>query len=215
MSKSIGNVIDPVEYLDAYGVEAVRFYFAREIPSTEDGDFTKEKFIASYNGNLSNGVGNLVSRTAKMATQYFEGKVARKGETDVPVRVATGTMSGAEKREGWTIPYLVEHEFLPAYHKAMEVFEVHRGTEVALRLAALLDEYIADYEPFKLVKSDPEKTKIILANTLYGIAHVAAMLEPIIPETVGKIRATIGANDTLTAFSVTSLAAPLYPRHNA
>ncbi|OHA83558.1 MAG: methionine--tRNA ligase [Candidatus Yonathbacteria bacterium RIFOXYC1_FULL_52_10] len=216
MSKSIGNVIDPVEYLDAYGVEAVRFYFAREIPSTEDGDFTKEKFIASYNGNLSNGVGNLVSRTVKMATQYFEGDVARTPETDVPVRTAAGTMSGAEKREGWTIPYLIEHEILPAYHKAMEALEVHRGTEAALRLAALLDEYIADHEPFKLVKTDPEKTKIILANVLYGITHVARMMQPIIPETAGKIFATIGAkDDTLTHFSVTALDAPLYPRHDA
>src|SRR3989338_5878225 len=75
MSKSIGNVLNPEDFISEYGVEALRYYLAREVSPTEDWDLTREKFKEVYNANLANGLGNLVSRICKMAEQYFGGKV--------------------------------------------------------------------------------------------------------------------------------------------
>ena len=67
ISKSLGNVIDPIEYIDKYGVDAVRYYLLREIPAFSDGDFSQKRFVDVYNSELANGLGNLVSRVAKLA----------------------------------------------------------------------------------------------------------------------------------------------------
>lgn len=215
MSKTIGNVVDPKEYVERYGAEALRFFLAREISSVEDGDFTEEKLIASYNGNLANGIGNLVSRTIKMATQYFDGAVSRTSETDVPINQTVETMSGVETREGWTIPYIIKNDILPAYTDAMDRCEVHKAMEAVLRLTALLDAYIAGHEPYKLIKTDRVKTESIITNALYGIFFAAVMLEPVIPESAKKIFATLGADEDMKHFNITPLEQSLFPRKEA
>ncbi len=72
MSKTIGNVVDPLAVIKEYGTDAFRYYLAREIDPFEDGDFTEEKFKQAYNANLANGLGNLVSRIMKMSQTYLD-----------------------------------------------------------------------------------------------------------------------------------------------
>jgi len=85
MSKTVGNVIDPIEIIDNYGLDAFRYFFARHIPTQDDGDFTWEKFENAYNNELGNDLGNLISRVASMITRYQAGVIgdAPKGEHDM------------------------------------------------------------------------------------------------------------------------------------
>ncbi|MCK5592193.1 MAG: methionine--tRNA ligase, partial [Candidatus Pacebacteria bacterium] len=215
MSKTIGNVIDPHEYIDTYGVDAFRYYLAREISPFEDGDFTKDKFIEVYNANLANGLGNLVSRTLKMAEKYFDGNVSRKMTTDVPLRIRRESLSGTDDLGGYSIPYTIQKDILPQYQKKMDAFDIQKASDVAWELIGILDGYITDHEPFKLIKKDPEKTENILWNVLFGISVIADMIAPIMPKTSKEIKKVIAAHDDgkgSTVFQTVPLSNPLFSR---
>jgi methionyl-tRNA synthetase len=216
MSKSIGNVIDPKEYIEKHGQNALRGYFAREISPFEDGDFTESKFLESYNANLANGLGNLVSRVVKMAADYFEGNIKNCVVAEVPLKRRFETVSGVEETNGSPLPRVVSGEIMPKYREHMDRYEIHRATETVWGLMKRMDGYVTDYEPYRLIKTDKNKTEAILWNLLYGIHHVANMLYPIMPEASDKIREIIGAkiseNGEAESFSVKSVDKPLFPR---
>lgn len=216
MSKSIGNVINPKEYIEKHGQNALRGYFAREISPFEDGDFTESKFLESYNANLANGLGNLVSRVVKMATDYFEGNIKNCAAMEVPFKRRFETVSGVEETNGSPLPLVVSGEIMPKYREHMDRYEIHRATETVWGLMKRMDGYVTDYEPYRLIKTDKNKTEAILWNLLYGIHHVANMLYPIMPEASDKIREIIGAriseNGEAESFSVKSVDKPLFPR---
>jgi len=203
MSKSIGNVVDPKEYIEKHGSDALRSFFGREICPFEDGDFTDEKFLESYNANLANGIGNLVSRVIKMTEQYFEGKVEIKDAAEVPLK-------GKEGAPDISVKNYINKEALPAYHERMEHYELDRATDVIWTLIKKLDGYVTDYEPYKLIKTDKEKTEAVLGNLLYGIDRIADMLSPFLPIAALKIQDLLGrsSND----FSVKHVDTPLFPR---
>jgi methionyl-tRNA synthetase len=216
MSKSIGNVVDPKEYIEKYGQNAIRAYFARDISPFEDGDFTEAKFLESYNANLANGLGNLVSRVVKMATDYFGGSIKNCAEIEVPLKRRFETVSGAEITDGSPLPFVVREEILPKYREYMDHYEIHQAAEVLWGLMKRMDGYVTDYEPYRLVKTDKDKTEAVLWNLLYGIHHIANMLYPIMPEASDKIREIVGAmlsgNGEPESFSVKPVDSPLFPR---
>lgn len=216
MSKSLGNGIDPVDLVREYGAEAVRYFFSREISPFEDGDFSEERFIESYNANLANGIGNLVSRTLAMADKYFGGTVTRKLIQDIPPRKTLETFSDSKKVEEPSMLYLIEHTYLPEYRAFMEKFEIHHAANVVWKLVQELDGYISDYEPYKLFKESPEKVENILWNLCVGISYISYMADPFIPETAEKIRGLFAINkgkpETPDVFHLGKLDAPLFPR---
>ncbi|MDO8656624.1 MAG: methionine--tRNA ligase, partial [Nanoarchaeota archaeon] len=90
MSKSIGNVVNPFEYLEKYGVDALRYYLLRESPTTDDGDFGHERFVDLYNSELANSLGNLVNRVVTMVGRYLDGKVPEKTKGEGVADFVTG-----------------------------------------------------------------------------------------------------------------------------
>ncbi|MFA6078054.1 MAG: class I tRNA ligase family protein [Candidatus Paceibacterota bacterium] len=215
MSKSVGNVIDPEEYINEYGEEAFRFFMAKEIPPFEDGDFTKQKFIDSYNGNLANGLGNLLSRTVAMAEKYFEGNVVPHNPESVPLVKKFKSPIGGEVVEGYGVSYAIEQEIIPKYTECMEEFRIHHALDIVFSLIKELDGYISDYEPFKLIKEDKEKAEDVIWNVLYGLLVVGDLIAPVMPETSLVIKETITGDiksDAPVAFSVKPLAKPLFAR---
>ena len=82
MSKSLNNVVSPFDVYEKYGTEALRYYLLREIPTTDDGDFTYERFEELFNGELANNLGNLVNRVLSMTERYFKGKVPKTDAQD-------------------------------------------------------------------------------------------------------------------------------------
>ncbi len=164
MSKSLGNVIDPRELIKEYGKEALRYYLIREVSPFEDGDITTERFKDAYNGNLANGLGNLVSRVMKMAESYL------------PAPVPTDPS------------YPVE------FQEAFERFDIKEASDVIWREIGEMDSYIQENQPFKVYKEDKESAIGMVDELVKRLASVAHMLGPILPETSEKIKSLIKSN---------------------
>jgi methionyl-tRNA synthetase len=165
MSKTLGNVIDPEELLAEYGVDAMRYYLARHISPFEDGDITREHFKEAYNANLANGLGNLVARILQLA------------ETHLPEPVEVEFTGYSE-----------------SFIKAFESFDIQGAIDEAFRRIQALDQQITRDEPFKVVKTDPEKGKELIVALVRELAAIDLLLEPFMPETSKKIIEAIMAN---------------------
>jgi methionyl-tRNA synthetase len=165
ISKSLGNVIDPVAIVAEYGTDALRYYLARHIHPFEDSDFTMEKFKDAYNAHLANGLGNLVSRTMKMAETYLSNSV------EIPPN---------------TIP--------DNFKEALDSYEIQKAADVVWSLVSVLDERIQTTEPFKLVKVDRPKAEEIIRGLVVDLYTIARMLNPLMPETTEKIKRAVKEN---------------------
>lgn len=165
MSKSLGNVVDPIAIVNEYGTDALRYYLARHIHPFEDSDFTIEKFKEVYNANLANGLGNLVSRVMKMAETYLSGPV------EIPEN---------------TIP--------ENFKTALDSYDIQKAANVVWDFITKLDENIQKTEPFKLIKIDRPKAEEIIRELVVGVYTVARMLNPVLPETMEKIKKAVKEN---------------------
>lgn len=165
MSKSLGNVIDPMAIVDEYGADALRYFLARHIHPFEDSDFTMERFKEAYNADLANGLGNLVARVMQLAEKNLER----------PVKVEF-------------VAYPEE------FTAALDAFKLNEAVEYISARIHALDQKINQTEPFKLVKVEPEKGKGFIEELVRELAAIDLMLEPIVPETSKKIIEAIMAN---------------------
>jgi len=215
MSKTIGNVLSPREFIDEYGLDALRYYLTREVSTGEDWDLTREKFKEVYNANLANGLGNLVSRTLKMAEQYFDDTITGNTIDIPPLHTHIQEAESLGDLAGLNIPYLITNEIFPRYHAHMQVYEINKAADVIWELVGHLDQFITDYEPFKLVKTDKDMTRKVLWEVLYGLRQISSMLTPMMPETAGRIADLLGAKDSedgSITFSSKVPSAPLFMR---
>ncbi|MFA7310190.1 MAG: methionine--tRNA ligase [Candidatus Paceibacterota bacterium] len=166
MSKSIGNVIDPLSVAAEYGTDALRYFLLRHIHPFEDSDFTMEKFKESYNADLANGLGNVTARIMTLA------------EANLPKPIARPEPVG----------------FPEAYTQALEKFEYHKALDYVWSGIQALDQKISETEPFKLIKTDKEKGVALIAELAAELYAIVRMLSPFMPDTNAKIKETILAN---------------------
>lgn len=169
MSKSVGNVVDPMEVIERYGVDAFRYYFSRHIPTLDDGDFTWEKFETAYNNELANELGNLVSRVSKMVLNYQSGVVGDAIKT--------------------------EHD-AQLYHEAMEHCEFNRAMDELWQMVRTLNQYIDTVKPWEVAKqlkddaeAEPHLSEI-LAYCVGSLEQIADLLWPFLPQAAETIRKT-------------------------
>lgn len=165
MSKTIGNVIDPQELIATCGADAVRYYFARHIPPFSDGDMTPESFRDAYNGNLANGLGNLVARVMKLAEDNLDGSATEP------------TFSNSQELENY-----------------MQRFEFNKAMDYIWGRIQVLDQRINAEEPFKLVKVDKAAGQKVISELVHGLYDISYNLTPFMPDTAQKIQASIRAN---------------------
>lgn len=196
ISKSLGNVIDPFRLVKKYGVDPVRYYLLREIPSNEDGDFSETKLVERYNGDLANNLGNLVSRTAKLIETKLNGELIFEKKflaKAVKTKIATGQA---------------------AYEKYIADFKLHEALGQVWELFTYANGYIDANKPW--AATDPAH----LLKTLTGAAALltvgAKLLWPFLPETAEKIFKIFGQDKPIkdlrdVKFRVTKTV-PLFPK---
>lgn len=222
MSKTIGNVADPMDLIQKYGADAVRFYLLHEISTFSDGNFTHEQFAENYEAHLVNGIGNLLSRTIKMI--QLAGGALKKPTDDelihVPFRSILPVFDEAKsaldpkKLETHLVSAYINTRAWPAYRHVLQNYDLHAAIHNASSLADLLDRYIQDWKPFELLKTDPEKARAVLWTVVNGLLNFAWMIEPFMPTTADKIFQTLGVSKDDKEWSAIAVreAPHLFPR---
>lgn len=173
MSKTVGNVVDPIEIIDHYGLDAFRYFFSRHIPTLDDGDFTWEKFETAYNTELGNDLGNLISRVASMISRYQGGVIGD---------IAQGS----------------DHDTKP-YYDAMTDLRFNQAMDEIWVSVRSLNRYIEVVKPWEIAKqrdTDPDATahlEEVLGRAAGSLLQIAEQLTPFLPGTAETIKRTFGA----------------------
>lgn len=178
MSKSLGNVIDPLELVEKYGVDPVRYFLLREISPTEDGDFTYEKFEERYNADLANGIGNLVARVITLTTK---------------LKIENERLKTVIKNEK------VEEKINKVKSDCAQFLEEFRFNEALgaiWELISFCDKYINETKPWE----NKENSKEVISDLLYVISQIADLLKPFLPQTSEKILAQLETGKSASLF---------------
>lgn len=190
ISKSIGNYKDPRNYVDTYGVDAVRYFVLREVPFGSDGSFSEDALINRTNGDLANILGNLVNRTIGMANKYFDGIIEdKKTSEDLDNKLKVEAIELKDKVD-----------------KYMEKLEISKALEVIFDLLRSCNKYIDDTMPWILAKDENKKDRLstVLYNLMECIRIATVLLQAFIPDTASKIFYQINTNiisyDSISSF---------------
>jgi len=175
MSKSLGNIVDPLDAAKRFGPDPLRLYLTKEVPYGADGDFTWERFEEKYNADLANNLGNLVNRVASMSERYRQGRLPGAHTASEPLAA-------------------IAEASLAAYRASMERLALHEATAAAFRLISATNEFVASQAPWTLAK-DPA-----MAGQLTGVLYDAAeavriagvMLLPVMPKSAAEILHRMG-----------------------
>ena len=173
ISKSLGNYKDPREYIDTYGVDAIRYFALREVPFGSDGNFSEEALISRTNGDLANILGNLVNRTIGMANKYFDGVIENKNvKEDIDNKLIEEAVN------------LKKH-----VDKYMEKLEVSKALDTIFDLLRSSNKYIDETMPWVLAKDDTKRDRLatVLYNLIESIRIATVLLQAFIPDTADKI----------------------------
>ena len=168
MSKTTGNVIDPFALVKKYGSEVVRYFLLREIPSGDDGDFSLKKLEERYNGDLANGLGNLVQRVATLIDTKMDGELIYKKEV---------------MRE------FNDDEFLgiETFNKHINEFELHKALEHIWSRIGIANSFVDTRKPWVEVRENQERFLETMTQLVVMVRHISWLLQPFMPETSKKI----------------------------
>ncbi|WP_114946284.1 methionine--tRNA ligase [Microvirga calopogonii] len=209
MSKSVGNVVDPFDLADTYGVDQIRYFFMREVPFGQDGNYSHEAIVNRINADLANDLGNLAQRSLSMIAKNCDAAVPQPGE-----------FTQADQDMLWLA------DALPGKTRAaMKDFAVHTTLSEIWAVVAEANRYFASQEPWVLRKSDPVRMNTVLYVTAEVLRAVGILAQPFVPTAAaklldllavppeGRVLANIGPEHRLAAGTALPQPAPIFPRY--
>ncbi len=209
MSKSVGNVIDPFSLADAYGVDQLRYFFLREVPFGQDGNYSHEAIVNRINADLANDLGNLAQRSLSMIGKQLGGVLPTPGEFSASDKTVLAAADG----------------MIEGAREAMKTQQIHQMLSIVWSVVADTNRYFAGEAPWALAKTDPKRQGTVLYVTAEIIRQVAILAQPVMPQAAAKLLdllavpqserdfTTLGGSKRLT--SGLSLPAPsgVFPRY--
>jgi methionyl-tRNA synthetase len=208
MSKSVGNVVDPFEMAERYGVDQMRYFFLREVPFGQDGGYSHEAIVNRTNADLANDLGNLAQRSLSMIAKNCGGAIPE-----------PGAFTDADKAMLDAADAMID-----TAREAMERQALHRVIEAVWAVVAYANRYFAAEEPWALKKTDPERMATVLYVTAEVVRQLAILAQPFIPASAAKLLdqlgiggerdfAQLGAAGRLQAGMQLGALQPVFPRY--
>jgi methionyl-tRNA synthetase len=209
MSKSVGNVVDPFNLAKQYGVDQVRYFFLREVPFGQDGNYNHEAIVARINADLANDLGNLAQRSLSMIAKQLEGRLPEPGEFSDNDKAILAQADG----------------MIAIARTAMATQQIHQWLNAVWAVVAEANRYFAGEAPWALAKTDPARQKTVLYVTAEVVRQIAILALPVMPASADKLLDSLGVPASERNFAAldgarriapgTSLPAPVgvFPRY--
>ncbi|CAN7302433.1 MULTISPECIES: methionine--tRNA ligase [Ensifer] len=211
MSKSLGNVVDPFNLVEHFGLDQIRYFFLREVSFGQDGSYSEEGIATRINSDLANGIGNLASRSLSMIVKNCDGHI--------PV---CGALTDEDKAMLAAADALLE-----ITRDEMGKQMIHRALAAIIAVVSETDRYFAGQEPWALKKTDPARMATVLYVTAEVVRQIAILLQPFMPESSGKLLdlvaapadkrdfAALGETGRLVSGTPLEAPKPVFPRYVA
>ena len=209
MSKSVGNVVDPFNLADQYGVDQTRYFFLREVPFGQDGSYNHEAIVARINADLANDLGNLAQRSLSMIAKQYQGVLPEPGEFTDNDKAILAQADG----------------MIALARTAMATQQIHQALNAVWAVVAEANRYFAGEAPWALAKTDPARQGTVLYVTAEVVRQIAILAQPAMPQASHKLLDTLGIADDLNSRNFAALSqrikpgvvlpppAPVFPRY--
>ncbi len=195
MSKSVGNVVDPFELCDTFGVDQMRYFFMREVPFGNDGSYSHESMVQRINSDLANDVGNLAQRSLSMINRNCAAMVPEPGAFDADDKALLA----------------MAHDLLEGMRQDMSVQAIHAALTRLFRLVGEANRYVDAQAPWSLRKSDPARMATVLYVLAEVIRHIAILLQPVVPESAARMLDQLAVEEAARNFADLGEAGALAP----
>jgi methionyl-tRNA synthetase len=195
MSKSVGNVVDPFNLADQYGVDQIRYFFLREVPFGQDGNYNHEAIVARINADLANDLGNLAQRSLSMIAKQYDGVLPEPGDFSASDKAILAQTDG----------------MIALARTAMATQQIHQALNAVWAVVAEANRYFAGEAPWALAKTDPKRQATVLYVTAEVVRQIAILAQPAMPAASARLLDILGISGETSSRNFAALGTRIRP----